>query len=1396
MRLQSRKRFANTTFRIALTAIVACGFWFLDALVDSYSFSDESFFNIPIFNTTTHQIFTRLIVICGIFIVSHIIARLIKINSSVHRKMKSQGALPLKTPYPIIRLDYSGTIIYCNPAAIGFFQTNLKYQPIAEIIPEITPEILRDLTQYQPHVFDVKCGGDWYSFSAVHDEEAGSLLLFGISVTDSKRAEQELKEHAEKLNAITGAALDAIVMMDDSGRISFWNKAAQNLFGHSASEAIGKNLHHLLTPERMLDRFRKGYERFKIDGTGPAIEKTSLLQARHKSGKELTVELSLAPVKIKNAWNAVGVIRDVTQAIEARAKLEKSEREYQELFNNVLEGIAILDEEDTVLFCNPAFADIYDAANPSEMVGVDIREYLLPDQLQVVMEQTDQRRQGISSSYELDIVTRKGHTKRMLVAVSPRFVDGVFAGTIGTLIDITARAKAEQALRLSEQKFLDLFNNSPYPVCLLDEGRIIKCNNAVADLLKFEDRNLLLNKSIDDLSSGKQKNNRLSKQLVAEYTEEAFKLGHSGFEWDANSQDGSIITFDVTLVPILLQGKQIIYSTLKDITEIKKSQRIHSALFAISQSMNSCINLQDIIATIHSEIATLMKADNFYVALYDEAERTYSFPYIKDEHNDPASVSAGNMRRGLIDFVRRTEKPLIATEAVRHNLQNQGEIELIGTEADQWLGIPLISSGKVIGIMVAFCYESHGGYSERDVELMRLISESLALVLQRKQAEMRLKHNEEKLKTILEYVKVGIQLIDPATKIILHVNKIVEELIGLPREHIIGQTSGRFFALVSSGAAARFDRNIKDSLAEYLRPDGQKISALKTRVPITVDGNEYCLESLVDITNYCAAQEKLKQALNEVQAIFDSSPVGILVMFNGIIVKVNRRLGEMLGYSSDELVGQQPELLHLSHSEYVDFSDNFYRRLADQDLIQVEYPLKKKNGEEIWFQLNGKALDPSDVTRGSIWILDDITDRRRIATELRNAKEDAESANRAKSEFLANMSHEIRTPLNGIIGLTDLMLDTHMDEGQRYYLDLIKISGDNLLRVINDILDFSKIEAGQMTFEKIDFNFRQILESSIAPLAHLARKNNVALEITVDDEVPDNVSGDPVRLSQIIINLVGNAVKFTSEGRIDIRISKMPDRPNLFLFSIADTGIGIAADKQAGIFDSFTQADGSTTRQYGGTGLGTTISRQLVEMMGGVIWLESPTNEFSIGGPGTTFSFSIPLEIIELPAISDNDDIRAQSHKDVSSPPTIVGDDRDLKPAAEDRITILLAENNRINQMMTYRLLGKNGFRVDGVDDGEQVISALRDKQYDLLLIDIHLSGMDGFETAKRIRASETKTGRHEIIIALAPESILNKAVLFVEAGFDDVCKKPIIPAELIACIEKYTRATITRNSA
>ncbi len=410
-----------------------------------------------------------------------------------------------------------------------------------------------------------------------------------------------------------------------------------------------------------------------------------------------------------------------------------------------------------------------------------------------------------------------------------------------------------------------------------------------------------------------------------------------------------------------------------------------------------------------------------------------------------------------------------------------------------------------------------------------------------------------------------------------------------------------------------------------------------------------------------------------------------------------------------------------------------------------------------FYHVSNSPIFHSDGLISKMTIFRDISDIRRIEEELRLAKENAEAANRAKDEFMSNMSHEIRTPMNAVIGMLDLMLFNKPGPEQQDFLESAKSAADSLMVLIEGLLSFSAVRAGQIRPEEKAVDIRSFMENFITPLSAKARSKSLGLSFGIAAEVPQVIITDPNFLRQILSNLTDNAVKFTEKGRIEIRVrgagqpltpDLIPRTPNL-IFEISDTGIGIPSDRIENIFEGFTQADGSVTRIFGGTGLGTAISRQLVEMMGGQIWAESQE------GQGSTFYFTIKVKA------GQSDSVRRASPAAYPAP-------------CEKKLKILLTEDNLLNRKLAQKILETRGHDVILALNGQEAVEAFDRESFDLILMDVQMPVMDGLEATRRIREKERKTGGHIPIIALTAYAMKEDQERCLSAGMDTCMAKPL----------------------
>ena len=435
------------------------------------------------------------------------------------------------------------------------------------------------------------------------------------------------------------------------------------------------------------------------------------------------------------------------------------------------------------------------------------------------------------------------------------------------------------------------------------------------------------------------------------------------------------------------------------------------------------------------------------------------------------------------------------------------------------------------------------------------------------------------------------------------------------------------------------------------------------------------------------------------------------------------------------------------------------RTLDTGEMFENEHRVLPKNGSPRWLRTQARVASAANGQRRLTGVAIDISKEKEMVLRLEQACRDAEAATRAKSEFLANMSHEIRTPMNGIIGTISLLQDSGATEEQRDHLNTIQSCGESLLQLINDILDLSKIEAGKLTLEQIPFSAETLVQDTVAVISPTAQEKGLTVFQKCDAGLPPAVLGDPLRLRQILLNLLSNAVKFTERGSVGVELSTVSrggDSAEL-QFTVRDTGIGISPEVQKSIFEPFMQADSSTTRRYGGTGLGLTISRRLIAMMKGRLELESEP------GRGTCFRITVTL-----PVTTDRVAQRRWA------------EDRILP--AKRPLRILLAEDNGINQKVAVLLLRKMGHEVDVVGDGEQAVAAVGRDIYDLVLMDCQMPVMDGYAATRAIR--QLNLSSRVPIIAMTANAMPEDRRRCAEAGMDDYVSKPISIAHLQNALE------------
>ena len=1071
---------------------------------------------------------------------------------------------------------------------------------------------------------------------------------------------------------------------------------------------------------------------------------------------------SLSPLNFSAIAVIVGLAGSVYVAYESQRHRRKLENRDSALrwrsvaLASVADTVVITDATGTILWVNPSFQHLT-GYSEDEVIGRNPRllksdvqdELFYRDLWHTILhgevwrgELVNRRKDGSLYSEEMTITPLLGE-------------DGTVQRFIALKRDVTERRRMEDYLRL-------LFEYAPDPYYLNDlEGRFVDANRAAEELVGYK-KDELSGKRFTE--SGLVPENQIPEALALLASGGSRPTGPT--ELALRRKDGGLVWVEIRTHPVQLGGRTLILGLARDVSERKHSEE------ALRQSEVKYRSLAAIVES--SDDAIVGKSlDGVITSWNPGAQRLYGYA-AEEMVGKPASL--------LVPALGAAEEEAALARVTRGAIVEHYESKRArkdGSAIDVSVTVSPIrdANGEITGASSIARDITSRKRAEQALQRAKLVIDNSPTVLFRRKAEegWPIDFVSENVRQF-GYTAEGLLAGEVPYSALVHPEdreRIAEEIqryCGHALEHYQQE-----YRIVTRDGRVRW----VDDRTTVERDDAGQVL--------------YFQSTIIDVTERRHIEEALRRSYAMLQAQKEAIIDGILTVDeHQRVLSYNQRFCDMWRISEEVMRTRDDRALRAEIEGRLEDPNAFNQKVShlySNPSERSRDEIRLRDGR-IFDRFSAPILSPEGVPYGRVWTFRDVTEERRTETELRQAKEAAEAANRAKSEFVANMSHEIRTPMNGVIGMTELALDTDLTDEQRDYLEMVKVSADGLLKLLNDILDFSKMEAGKLDLDPAPFPLRRSLGETLKALGSRAREKGLRLVFRVDEVVPDTLIGDVSRLRQVIVNLVGNAIKFTDEGSVTVVVDKADRAPTESLatrsedppvslhFTVDDTGVGIASALQGRIFSAFDQVDSSISRRYGGTGLGLTISSRLVALMGGRIWVESEE------GKGSTFHFTAAFKRASVQSSCASIGATASASSETTS------EDVPVRP-----LRILVAEDQAVNQKLLVRMLEKRGHSVALATTGREAVDAAMREAWDIILMDVQMPDMDGLEATAAIRAREAELGGHLPIVAMTAYAMKGDDERCLQAGMDAYISKPVQPQKLFATLARLASKGGARDS-
>lgn len=1191
---------------------------------------------------------------------------------------------------------------------------------------------------------------------------------------------RDLKQSREQYRTLVESALTGIAIIQDD-QIEYCNSRCSRILGYPKRNWVGKNVFNFIVDEDH-NKFRK-----RLTSIQHGRNSLRPIEVRwvHRSGRTIVSEILGALIEYKGRPAVQLNFVDITQRHHALQALKESERRFATLFRESLDALLIVDPANlNIMLANRVAARLLGCSRKA-LIGRSFSTLFVEDSEAQSQHLLSEILVHDSVFYEQNFLKASGNVFAAdLTAVLLKW--GEDKAILVTIRDISERNEMLETINRSDERYQQLVEQIPDGIYRsTPDGKFVTVNSGLVKMLGYESSEELLKVNISRDLYFSSTEREIAQTTSAQPNSETiiFRLKKKNGDELWVEENGQII-YDA-------EGRILYYEgVLRDVTDRKRAQeellaqkQYFEALFNSAPGAIAFLNLQREIVDVNPAFCELFG---------------YTREEIRRKKNQDFLIPQDQKQEAAEFFQRIEQGEYVVCETVRLKKdQSVIEVEIRGT--------------------AVFIGEEKQGYY--------VIYQDIS---QRNSALAALKASEEKYRNLFNQIVDPVFIIDKATWRFLDCNASAVQVYGYTPEELHNMTVFDFRPPNGSYQDAMPPQKLNTLCAvTHAAKSGQTLEVEMLSSEIEFQGQPAFISIVRNITDRKRAEQELRrvnlelraskqqlsaafqqlvasnqQLIANEKALRQSEELFRLISENaGDLIAVLDRDGRysytsasfktMLGYSQEELLGTP--FFEFIHPEDREQSvRHFNEALASKRGFVFESRYQQKNAEHRVLVISCNViLNIEDEVDRLVMVAHDITARKQMEIEMQRAKEASEAANRAKSEFLANMSHEIRTPLNGILGYAELLMEEMLTPEQADFVKTIHKSGNYLLNLINQILDISKIESQGIELEQEPISLSEILSEKIRVIQPQLAEKNIDLRFSIEPGIPRKLIGDRLRLGQVILNLLSNAAKFTDAGAITISVRKgkfAPGRRGWFPLeiSVRDTGVGIPQEKHNYIFENFSQLDGSSTRKYQGSGLGLAITKKLVDVMGGTILVDSQL------GVGSTFTVEIALAVSpELPVKSDG--LPESGLAAASNQP---GEERTTETIAAAGYVphILLAEDNEVNWRLIEKILGSRGYQVTVAQNGKEVLKALTLQKFDLVLMDMQMPEMDGFETTRLIRSNPEF--KKLPIVALTAYAMVGDAEKCRQAGCDDYLSKPINKNLLIARVEFHLQKIIASFNA